>query len=149
MNILWVTNIPFPEPSIKLGLKPPVTGGWMYSLAEALRKLNTIKLTILSFYDNKDNIDIEVDNIRYIMLSKNILDNSQIYSKCLEINDSCKPDVIHVHGTEFNYGMYFLKSCPQVGSIVSIQGLVGVYSRYYTFGLTMKDILVSAKKLNE
>jgi hypothetical protein len=39
MKILWIVNSIFPAPSKTLGLSAPVYEGWLYGVAENLKKL--------------------------------------------------------------------------------------------------------------
>lgn len=43
----------------------------------------------------------------------------------------CKPDLIHLHGTEFSHGLAIMNACPDEKYIVSIQGLASIYTRHY------------------
>lgn len=58
-----------------------------------------------------------------------------------KISGEFSPDIIHIHGTEFPHGLACMRACPSLNYIVSIQGMVGVYSRYYYANINHLDIL--------
>lgn len=49
--------------------------------------------------------------------------------------DDCRPDVVHVWGTEFKHSLHALEACREAGILdrcaVSIQGLVSIYGEYH------------------
>lgn len=51
-----------------------------------------------------------------------------------------KPDIIHVHGTEFSFGL-ILRKVTQIPVVTSIQGNLTAYDTKYFSGLTMPGIL--------
>lgn len=143
MKILWITNTIFPVPSKALGLPVPVVGGWMYSLAGQLVANSEIKLTVATIYQGNDLKILDLDGIRYYLLPCRIASS---YQKHLEpmwqkICEELSPDVVHIHGTEYTYGLACMRACRDLNYVVSIQGLVGIYARYYYAGLTKSDIL--------
>jgi len=145
MKILWITNILFPAVCEAMGLKAPVTGGWMYSSAKALLKADpSIQLAVATVY-NGDTLEKKViDNIAYYMIplkGSNIDYHKELESFWCKVNEDIQPDLAHLHGTELAHGLAFLNACPQVKSVVSIQGLVSVIARYYHAGIAKRKIL--------
>jgi glycosyltransferase involved in cell wall biosynthesis len=143
MNILWITNVIFPEPSKILGLPAPVIGGWTYGLASRIAASPGISLAVAAVYSGENPQVHVVDNIRYYLLPSK---SKTGYQKDLEpvwqkICEEFKPDIIHIHGTEFSHGLACMRSCPHMKYVVSIQGLVSVYARYYFGGMCLKEIL--------
>lgn len=68
------------------------------------------------------------------------------YNKTLEkhwkiICNQFKPDLIHIHGTEYSHGLACINACPEIKSIVSIQGLVHRCAEVYFGGLSFTDVL--------
>lgn len=143
MKILWIVNTIFPAPSIAMGLKPPVFGGWMYGLAAQLSATESISLAVVTTYNGKELKKLELDNIDYYLLP---CKDQTKYDKSLEdkwekVCIEFVPDVIHIHGTEYAHGMACMKKLPNLKYVVSIQGLVGVYERYYYAGISQNDFL--------
>lgn len=145
MKVLWVSNIIFPYPSIQLNIEPPVAGGWM--LASAFRlstQQNDIHLAVATVYKGQKIRKFESDNIVYFLLPLN--GNNTKYNKSLEhywkaIVDDFMPDLVHIHGTEFAHGLAFINACPDIKTVVSIQGLVSVISNYYYSGISISQII--------
>jgi len=142
MRILWITNTIFPSPSKALGLSSPVVGGWMLALANQLISSKKINLAIATVYGGNDIKSFEIENVLYYLLPVKSKTN---YHKSLEpvwqkICREFKPDVIHIHGTEHPHGLACMRSSPNLNYIISIQGLVSVYSRYYDGGIGQWEI---------
>lgn len=56
------------------------------------------------------------------------------------IKDEINPDIVHIHGTEYSHGYAYMKACGNDKVVISIQGLTSVYSYYYHYGISKKDI---------
>lgn len=132
MRILWITNTIFPVPSLALKLPIPVFGGWMYGLAMRIAKAQDNQLAVATTYKGSEFKKIEVDGVIYYLLPA----KSQISQKHLEplwqkVCNEFRPDLVHIHGTENTHGLACMCACPTMNYIVSIQGLIGVISKYY------------------
>lgn len=141
MKILWITNLIFPAPSLAMGLKPPVFGGWMYGLAEQVARQSNIKLAVASCYSGDGVRKDIIEGIIYYAIPFN---NHNRYPKVLEpywksICEEFKPDIIHIHGTEYPWALACMKIYSDSKYIVSIQGMTGPYSRYVTGGISLID----------
>lgn len=143
MKILWITNTIFPAPSKTIGIPAPVFGGWMYGLAMKLATSSGIKLAVATIYQGKELKSLDIERVTYYLIpSKSTI----AYQKRLEpywqtICEEFKPDIVHIHGTEFTHGLSCMRKCPTLNYVVSIQGIVGVYSRYYYAGISILNIL--------
>lgn len=142
MKVLWVVNTIFPDAAKRVGLSAPVFGGWMYGLASDIVKSGQVKLAVATCYDAKDHLAFSVDNIQYFLIprSKNPCGKPQAWQRVVE---EFQPNLVHIHGTEYGYGMALMQASPQLRYVVSIQGLVSVYYRYYLAGMTIRDVLSS------
>ena len=112
MKVLWITNFPLPDVCIEIGILPHKGGSWMYSLAKQLSSIGEIELCILSFYNN---IQFEgvVKGIKYVVLPTKLLnDKDQLYLKYRQLTEKINPDLLHIHGTESVFGLYYLEACP-------------------------------------
>lgn len=120
----------------------------MYSAARRLiEEEPTLQLAVATTYSGDTFIDHELDGIRYFILPLKGASNLK-YNKSLEnywrtVKDSFSPDCVHLHGTEYAHGLAFLRACPDVRAVASVQGLVSICSRYYLAGLTNWDIFSS------
>lgn len=145
MKILWISNTIFPDPSEFLGIQPPIYGGWMYGLAKQLSLNNKVRLAVATTYSGNDLKKIAINEIEYFLLP---CKNNKKYNYALElfweqVVQDFQPDVIHIHGTEYPHGLACMRKFPNLKYIISIQGLVGVYSRYYFAGLSWSEILLN------
>lgn len=134
MNVLWVTNTIFPDLALKLDQKKPVVGGWMYGLAKDLVKKG-VKLTVATARVKAINFNTEINGIKYYLLEsfKNISEyDSSLEYQWNQVLEDTKPDLVHIHGTEYAIGLALMRNAPNLTYIISIQGLISVYARYYT-----------------
>jgi glycosyltransferase involved in cell wall biosynthesis len=142
VRILWITNTIFPEPCKAIGLSYPVVGGWMFALAKQLISTKKIKLAIATVYRGSDIKSFDIEDVLYFLLpAKSMTDYHKNHEP--DWQKICKefdPDIIHIHGTEYPHGLECMRSCPTMNYIVSIQGLVGVYSKYYLGGIEPWEI---------
>ena len=144
MNILWITNIPFPATNRLLGMPAEIGGGWMHSLAMQLISGTGIKLAIATTYNGNDIQEYTDENFLYYIIPRG---SSYIkYDRSLEfywakIVDKFEPDLIHIHGTEYAHGLACMKACKTQRYIISIQGMVSVYSKYHFAGIKPFELL--------
>lgn len=144
MKILWVVNTIFPDAAKQIGLAPPVYGGWMYGLASNLRVYNNISLSVVTVYPGKDLKSFTVNGIQYYLLpnkTKGERHSNKQESNWKKVVDDFQPDIVHIHGTEFNHGMELMNAYPNLKYAVSLQGLVSVIHRYYLAGMSTWDVL--------
>ena len=146
MNILWITNISFPEASELLKGKGGIVsgGGWMVGGAEALIKQPDVKLTVASVSGDVQQLTrLEGKTITYYLIpvgKGNNRVNHDYEPYWREVRDAVKPDIVHIHGTEFSHGLAYIEACGVDNLCVSIQGLTSVYYRYYLAGLSRWEI---------
>jgi glycosyltransferase involved in cell wall biosynthesis len=139
MKILWICNTVFPEVAEYLDINKPVFGGWMYSLAEELKKKEDIDLGIVTVCKINNFTSVKLNKIRYFLIPNNNFSSRETsWNKLLE---EFMPDIVHVHGTEYDFGMSLMNIRPDLKYVVSIQGLVSVYSRYFYYGMNFLDII--------
>lgn len=144
MKILWITNIPLPEASLLLNESPSVFGGWLINTSKHLSNQEDYELTVAFPKGNiVDNQAIFGEKIMYyafpkIKSKKDILINDNESLKTLVYN--VKPDLVHIFGTEYAHSLAMVRLCNKLGieTIVSIQGLLSIYSRHYMASLPIK-----------
>ena len=143
MRLLWITNILFPDLCKILQISLPVYGGWMYSLAQKVATSSGIQLAIATIYKGKEIKTYDLDGVVYYLLPGS---NKETYKKKLESywrNICCefKPDIIHIHGTEYPNGLACMHAFPLSNYVISIQGMISIYSRHYYAGISAWDII--------
>ncbi len=145
MKILWLSNIIFPQLCREIGLNPPVGGGWIQSGAEALiHQKNDLKLGVVSFYKGKELRVFKQFEITYYLVPEHTTRNS-VYDNQVElylkkVNTDFKPDIVHIHGTEYGHSLAQVKACGSHHTIVSIQGLTSFYKNYYLGGISEREV---------
>ena len=135
MKILWITNTLFPDVCNELSIEVPVVGGWMFSSAIALLQINpNIQLAVASLYQGTQKKTYLIKGITYFLLpgsEQKVKYNQDLEFHWKEIQLQFQPDLIHIHGTEYPHGLSYINACGNKNVVISIQGLVSVYARYY------------------
>ncbi|MEJ7560443.1 MAG: glycosyltransferase family 4 protein [Pedobacter sp.] len=144
MKVLWISNVLFPDVCNSLGIAIPAVGGWMYASALGLMQTNPeIRLTVVALYGGKTVVQITDYDISYYLVPNN--GENQHYNPMLEdyfinIYNSVKPDIVHIHGSEYPHSLAWVKACGNLNVVVSIQGLVSVYAEFFLGGIPEKII---------
>ena len=159
LKVLWFTNTPSLA-ELKVD-RPYIEGGWIKSLEEAIREYTEdIELAVVfnSPVNDKYIIDgstyYSVANIKMSKVEKLVKrkkayetgDERQI-QQYLSIIDEYKPDVIHIHGTEMNFGMISFRT--DIPVAVSIQGLLTVYQNKFFGSIDFHSIHLSRRMRHE
>ena len=142
MKILWIVNTIFPDVCIAKGLPVTAIGGWMYSSAKALSQREGVELTVVATHQSAETEFHEIDNIKYYLIpsDNNITYNSSLEKYWKNIFEIESPEVVHIHGTEFSHGLAAMAVFDTEKFLISMQGLVSVYTRYFLAGLVKRDI---------
>lgn len=147
MKVLWIINILLPEAaSILYGQSVfKTSGGWMVGAADALTTRRTIELSVASVsYSVQDLKIIKGEKVRHyiIPLGKgNTHKNNEYQQYFKKIYDDFKPDIVHIHGTEFSHGLAYVDACGARNVVVSIQGMTSAISYYFNYGVSTYDII--------
>ena len=117
----------------------------MYSSLKNLQKFDDLEFAVATVYNGREFVSRLIGNTTYYLLPIGNK-NNQRYLPHLEplwhrVNQEFKPDIIHIHGTEYTQGLAYIRACGNKGVVVSIQGLVSVYERYYLAGILPKEII--------
>lgn len=146
MKVLWITNSLLPEATARLRGLTEIkgTGGWLLSLANALVDSDNIELIVTSITPLVNNLKkVEGERVcHYAIPYSGDTSYTEKYEDTFRsIFNEVKPDVVHIHGTEFPHSLAALRACGSKHTVVSLQGLASVISRYYLAGLKNRDIL--------
>lgn len=146
MNVLWITNILFPEAEQLLtgSGELKASGGWMIGAANALLFNPEIQLIVATVSAKvKKLIKLEGDRITYYVLPMgrgNQCVNSEYEPLWKQVKSEVCPDVVHIHGTEYSQGYSYMRACGCDNVVISIQGLTSICSYYYCYGISRKEI---------
>ncbi len=144
MKILWITNILMPAISKEIGIKTSVFGGWMASSAKYLSESDGVELAIATVYSGDSLISKELEGIRYYLLpfkGKRTKYNPSLEQYWRRVHDEYSPDVVHIHGSEYPYGLAYVRACGNTNVVVSIQGMTSVYANHYYADIDVFTIL--------
>ena len=149
MNILWITNILFPEAiSLLQGNENKLSGsgGWLLGSSEQLLDTKKNKLTIAAPSSLVTKLTrIEGEKIVYYALP---CKNERKYYKSFEsmwgsIVKSEHIDLIHLHGTEFAHGLACLRADLGKPCVLSIQGMSEEIGYHFLDGISTWDVIKS------
>mgnify|MGYP003289701781 CR=1 FL=1 len=153
MRALWFANTPCAAIEYFNGTK--ASGCWLIAMSDFLSARNDIELHI-AFYWHENIQSFEYRGIHYhpihrkgignrfervIHRFKNLYSNSiekEEIIKCNNVIYNVKPDIVHIHGTEENFGLVCQTSnCPHV---ISIQGLLSSIKYKLFSGYSKEDL---------
>lgn len=146
MKILWITNILFPEASTMLTGETELkaSGGWLLGSAEILKNIDNIILSVATVSTLVDKLEVlQGDRIIYYVLpygKGNQRYNKEYESLWKEVAEIARPDIVHLHGTEYTHGLAYIQACGSDNVVVSIQGMKSANYYYYYYGLTKCEI---------
>lgn len=143
MNILYITNFLYPEVAKSFGLKGTFANGWVYAAAKDLVKRKGVRLAIATVGAVKDLKKAEFEGVLYYVMpqckSNNKRHIEQTQSFFNSVNSDFRPDVVHLYGTEYLHSYAYIQTNSK-NVVISIQGLVGAYSKYFLGGLSRRDV---------
>ena len=157
MRILWFTNTPSLASEV-LQAKRNI-GGWIASLEKEVSKMEEIELGVAFHYGYSDSKQFRIGKTTYFSMPYPTLSNgnikgiisrwkhriepSSIVDSYLEIIEKYKPDLIHIFGTEFAYGLIINRV--NVPVIIQIQGNLSVCEKKWFSGLSNYTLLRHSK----
>ena len=153
MKVLWIVNIVMPKLADSIGAPLAASGSWLIDISDGLSKREDTEIAIACVH-GKEFRRIELDGVTYYLLpgtGRNMLFYTKKYEGLwAQINAEFKPDLVHIHGTEYSHGLSFMRACPDVPTIISIQGVMNrikdvdfaeIPLRHYIFGRTLSQWL--------
>ncbi len=145
MKVLWFANTPCGATE-KL-IPDHYQGGWLKSLEQKLVLNSEIELSV-SFYWEETMEPFRYKNTMYYpvfrsgrnskaerLISRTLSsdnDKKEI-RELLRIIYTVQPDIIHIHGTEHNYGL--IQEFTNIPVVISIQGILSPFSEMYFSGV--------------
>ncbi len=135
MNVIWITNILLPPASEAFNMPRQAVGGWMYSSLKRVKATFDGNITVATVYPGKQLLEKEIDGIRYFLLPLKgkaaTAYNVHLEELWRKVADAVKPDVVHIHGSEYPHGLAYVNTCGAKNTVVSIQGIISCIARYY------------------
>lgn len=141
MKILWVTNIEINAIAKEFG-ETAVLGGWLEQTANMLAVNSDVSLHI-ACSTTHDYFARSAAGITFYSFNSEDPDPS-LSSRISKIVEAAEPDVVHIWGTEYRHSLLFARECDKRGIkgrvVVSIQGLVSVYTNHFFANLPARVI---------
>lgn len=127
MKVLWIVNMVMPELAEHLHVKTSPSGTWLVDISRMLAESGKADLAIACVH-GREYRKIQLNGITFYLLpgtGKDML----FYRKRFEpvwrkIAKEFKPDLVHLHGTEYSHGLTFQRACPEIPAVISIQGVL-------------------------
>ena len=144
MRILWISNSIFPDVCLVIKRPIPLSEGWTHGLASLISENKNIKLAVATIWDGGEFKEYDINGVLYYLLPvRNITEKNfkGLAPFWIEIVKKFQPDLCHIHGTENTHGLACMRTCPDLKYVISIQGLISVYSRYFYTGIKSIDII--------
>ncbi len=147
MRVLWFANTPgLSAGYLKISL---AAGGWISSLQQIVETVPEIQLGFVFFtaqamapFDHGKTWYFPVQPLgsskrkRLVNRIRSKAERDENLPAFIRAVDQFKPDIIHVHGTEFPFGL-ILRQVTNIPVVVSIQGNLTVYHEKYFAGLRL------------
>ncbi|MGD6991116.1 glycosyltransferase family 4 protein [Sutcliffiella horikoshii] len=143
MRILWLCNIPLPIIANSISIPVVNSGGWLDGLSKDLMNKTEVELGVC--FPTKPNKQTygNVGKLKYYSFVKtngkknnSVKDLEEIFIDFLK---DFKPDVVHIWGTEYLHSLAMTNATNKLGmldnTVISIQGLVSIYSKHYMANL--------------
>ena len=139
MRVLWCVNLLMHDAEDIFEIKAVHLVPWIETLKDSLVQEENIKLCVATFARVNKLMQGKKNGITYYVIPKRMSDTKKIIIT-KQIAKEFSPDLIHIHGTEMGYGLYFQKALPKIPSCVSIQGFCCEYSKVYYAGMTFDNV---------
>ncbi len=144
MKVLWIVNMLLPDAAEFLGVQTGNSGTWMIDISKKLAQNTDVDLAIACVHGNQLKT-FKYNNITWYLLpgtGKNMLNYTKRYEELWKkINGEFQPDIVHIHGTEYSHGLAFMRACPKVKTVISIQGVIARIKDVYYAGIPVKTFL--------
>lgn len=145
MKVLWIVNNPMACLRKDLNISRLYGGGWLDGLLECIKDENRIQLFVATPMECEQVREIDKEGVKFYLVpggakSKVGYNKKFDYYWDIVINKIVKPDIIHIHGTEFSHQINVIKVSKQIKKIASIQGFLNEYKKYFFYGLSEKEV---------
>jgi glycosyltransferase involved in cell wall biosynthesis len=140
VKILWFSNYQFSKEDIKS------SGTWLKVMGEALSKEKGIELINITAGQTNRMVSEQINGIQQYLVPISIgslfkVPKSQIVWQVGKLIEDIQPDVIHVWGTESEWGLITRNYVNRFAVLLEIQGILAQIREHFYGGLTFKEIL--------
>ena len=146
MKILWITNLLMSEAYHILTKKERRgSGGWLEASANALVKTGEVSLSVVAASPLvSELVVLQGEAVTYYVFPFKKDYTAGPYEPFMaKLQDELNPDIVHVHGTEYPYGLAYMKVAGAERVVVSMQGIMTSIAEHYMEGLTNWQVLAN------
>ena len=121
------------------------SGGWLEASAKELIGSCDISLYVATASPLvKSMLVLQGSGITYYVFPFEFAYSAKPYEQYMRrMQEEIKPEVVHVHGTEFPYGLAYLNVAGSERVVVSMQGVMSRIAEHYTDGLNKWQIYIN------
>lgn len=143
-TILWIVNSPL-GPIGELIYGKRSNGLWMDALLEDFSIKHECRLIVATTAAVSKTMLAEENNIKYYVLPNTPPicyneDNEKNINAWKRLIETEKPDLMQIWGTEFTHGLCAMRNCPEIPTIIYMQGYLGSIARYYFAGISYNEL---------
>lgn len=136
MNILWSVNTVSPNVGKSLGIRSTHAISWVESMSKEIKQLH--RLAIAAPGTGTELKKVENDGITYYVLPADC-EKTDHWGRVIE---DFRPEIIHTYGTEKCHNVQLIDNyADQLPIVISLQGIITAYQKYYYAGMSMWEIL--------
>lgn len=145
MRILWVTSNVFEVFFPFVEGKPTRGGSWIAPLFYSIYQQQNVKLGSITPVINGVEQKKEIDDVTYysipISKNENLRDmNRSLINAYLRVINDFKPEIIHIHGIENNFGLLRKYVDRKIPIVCSIQGIISPWLTFMKYSIADTDI---------
>ncbi len=145
MKVLWIVNKCCGALHQKIYGKKATGGQWLEAMLQEVQKQTEDKIVVVNIEENPAITEYSEGNVSFYTLKGK--PNEHYDYKSAEsvkawktIFEKEKPDIMEIWGTEFPYALAAFRACPDIPSVVFVQGILDSIAKYYISGLTEKEL---------
>jgi glycosyltransferase involved in cell wall biosynthesis len=146
MRVLWTSNILLPDIAQMIGFCGLATGSWSGALARELAARHpAITLGVVTMHPRATPGKYVINNVAYYVVPCRRGEETRRPTDLLRrrfaaVVADFHPELIHVNGSELNYGLIVSEVAPRVPTVLSVQGLIGQCAKVYAGGIGFWDL---------
>ncbi|MBQ6831772.1 MAG: glycosyltransferase family 4 protein [Oscillospiraceae bacterium] len=148
MKVLWVLNMMLPDAAKALNKGTTTSGTWLLDYVNSIKADEEIELATMT-YAGVDKLEVvTVDRIKHYVFpgggKRLLISSKKTLADCRYVLDDFKPDLIHLHGTEYSMARAMVDIQPIQPVLLTIQGILTRISQEFKAGLTTREFLSAA-----
>lgn len=145
MRVLWVLNMMLPDAAKAVGSTTSASGTWLLDYVNSIKSDDEIQLATMTYATVSEKKIVTVDGIRHYVFpgggKKLLFSSKQTGRDCQWVIDDFKPDIIHLHGTEYAMAKAMVDLQPKEPMLLTIQGILTRISKEYRAGLSGRELM--------